>query len=58
MTVYEMIQKLSKYKADTEIGVLVTADKYLDANVVCDVLNVDEYVSRNGKELVRVNIEL
>lgn len=58
MTVYEMIQKLSKYNADDEVGVLVIADEHLKSNVVCGVLKVDEYVSQNGKRLVKIITEL
>ena len=51
MTVYEMIQELAQYEADTEIEVNVTTDDYIAT------VEVDEDVSEGEETDVKVDID-
>ena len=51
MTVYEMIQELAQYEADTEVEVNVTTDDYIAT------VEVDEDVSEGEETDVKVDID-
>lgn len=51
MTVYEMIQELAQYEADTEVEVNVTTDNYIAT------VEVDEDVSEGEETDVKLDID-
>lgn len=51
MTVYEMIQELAQYEADTEVEVNVTTDDYIAT------VEVDEDVAEGEEADVKIDID-
>ena len=73
MTVYELIQELARFDADTEVEVSILANSFrtevvakedaeygdsIDAEEYTDDFSVEDYQKYTGKHVVRINVTL